>query len=178
MEGRDGYFTWLTSLIGEPYFDKGHHSMLLRVLYQREFWWTVENDSNRAGDGLYLRKTYEEETGLSAGIEGPCRMLEMLVALAKRIEDSIMYDPDEGDRTYMWFWEMMGNLDLIQFDDAHFDADAWSDANHILDILLERNYACDGNGGLFPLQNSNYDQRKTEIWWQMEKYFMENYYAE
>lgn len=38
--------------------------------------------------------------------------LEMIIALAIRLEEHIMDDPDIGNRTGQWFWDMIVSLGL------------------------------------------------------------------
>jgi hypothetical protein len=99
-----------------------------------------------------------------------CSVLEMMIALAKRWEDNVMYDPDYGDRTAEWFWIMMRNLGFTWLDDMRFDP---VEANYITDRLLDREYDKDGQGGLFRIKNPNIDMRNTEIWYQMNFFFNE-----
>ena len=116
------------------------------MLYSREFYWSVDHDENRAEDGLNLRERFADEFGYDYDfLDGPgsseCTILEMMVALASRCENEIMYNPDEGDRTWVWFWGMIENLGLTGMDDAHFNP--WY-VNRILDIFLNREYEKDG----------------------------------
>jgi hypothetical protein len=43
----------------------------------------------------------------------------------------------------------------------------------ILDSVIWRTYSPDGRGGFFPLNQPQEDQRKIEIWYQMNKYVIE-----
>jgi hypothetical protein len=95
---------------------------------------------------------------------GPCSILEMMVALAIRCEEEIMYDPDIGDRTAQWFWCMIANLGLGGITDDVYDRAYVDD---ILIRLLYREYEPDGRGGLFRIRNCEYDLREVEIWCQM-----------
>lgn len=118
----DGYFDWLCNQI---YGDEEHHK-LLELLFEVPYEWTLPMDENRAKDGIWLRKEYCSDIGMEAfslNFLGNCRMLEMLIALAIRIENDTMYDPDMGDRTSLWFWFMIGNLGLYDMDDESFNRD-------------------------------------------------------
>ena len=158
------YLEWLSE-IAIPDTDKRlSYQKLLSELYSTEFTWFVKNDDNRAGDGLELRRTYKNETGLLCTNQGPCSVLEMMVALAKKCEDRFMYDPDLGDRTGEWFWEMIVNLGLDRMDDWAFDYDAFDE---IMERLLNRKYDKNGYGGLFYIEGTRIDMRKTEIWYQL-----------
>ena len=167
------YFEWLCLQVGvtEDYWT------LMGMLFNREFTWFVPNDNNRAADGLCLRERYLEERGLegSAMIYGPCSVLEMMAALAIRCEDDIMRDPDLGDRTSLWFWIMICNLKLDRYTDDTIDMVYTEEISRILDVMLDREYMMNGDGGLFPLKKPAHNQRRVEIWYQMNAYLVENF---
>ncbi|MEG1515987.1 MAG: hypothetical protein RSD95_13955 [Clostridia bacterium] len=100
-------------------------------------------------------------------------MLEMMVALASRCEEQIMDNPDDGDRTGKWFFEMVESLGLMGMDDRRFHKGAACD---ILCRFMRRAYDESGQGGLFTIRqpNSNVDMREIEIWYQMMTYLEEN----
>ena len=93
----------------------------------------------------------------------PCSVLEMMVALAIKIEEQIMDDPDIGNRTGLWFWKMIENLGLKNMRDAVIDTDY---VEKIIFRFLDRNYQRDGSGGLF-IVHGHGDLRNVEIWYQM-----------
>ena len=180
----DAYFHWLCGLIGD-YF-RGNYQKLLWKLYRTNFVWELEYDENRAADGLFLRKIYCQEVGWydnsqslappfgsrEEWLESPCSVLEMMIALAKKAEDFIMYNPEIGNRTSVWFWQMLENLGLDVYDDIHFFP---AEIDRILDIFLHRKYDSHGNGSAFPIQNCCRDLRKTDLWWQLNAYLEERY---
>ena len=141
-------------------------------MFERPFEWFVKNDCNRASDGEELRDRYFHEIGLDSAKDGPCSILEMFVALAIRCEVDIMYDPDAGDRTPMWFWIMMENMELDDLDDNSF---SYEIANDILDMFLSRTYCRDGYRGPFYISNCRRDLRKVELWYQLNYYLQENF---
>jgi hypothetical protein len=173
------YFQWLCEKI---HVDTPVRSywILAKILHAKEYYGTVPNDDNRANDGKKLREQYSEENDQCPfePIDGPCTMLEMLIALAERFEDT-MSDPNEHNRTTKWFWEMLRNLGLDTYEDINY-GDLWTteDVDEILNTVLERTYRRSGKGGLFPLKDAKKDQRKVEIWYQMCAYMLENYYVE
>lgn len=167
----DSYFCWLEGLIGDSYLVTNYQKLLWK-LFVTDYIWELDYDRNRAADGLYLRREYTTQTGLTMNMGKPCSMLEMFVALARRAEDNIMHDPDIGDRSGQWFWTMLQNLGLDVYDDYHyFDAEV----ERILDIFIHRRYARNGQGGAFPMPNDTRDLRKTDLWWQMNAYLEEHY---
>ena len=99
----------------------------------------------------------------------------MLIALAMRIDDDIMWQPTES-RTIVWFWEMIGNLGIDEYDDEHWEEPTSRNmVDYILDRWLDRRFRMDGIGGIFPMREADEDQRDVEIWYQMNLYFLEKY---
>ena len=88
----------------------------------------------------------------------------MMVGLATRCEESIMDDPQIGDRTGQWFWGMIASLGLSGMTDDKFDRDEFDDIMH---NFLSHNYAPNGKGGLFTIKNCDKDLRRVEIWRQL-----------
>lgn len=162
------YFEWLWNFTK----CRGHsqNRKIITLLHNIEFRYSIPMDANREEDGIDLRYRFITEVGIPknyqevyAYLDGPCSVLEMMIALAIRCEESIMDDPDIGDRTSEWFWLMMKNLGLDYMSDRKFDRDT---AEEKISIFLDRKYKRNGEGGLFVV-NGRRDLRKVEIWYQM-----------
>ena len=166
------YLNWLSEIAIPDADQRDLYQKLLLGLYSEDFYWSVKNDGNRAGDGENLRWIFEDETGLICEKEGPCSVLEMLVALARDCENEIMYNPDEGDRTGVWFWEMIENLGLGEMDDWGFDLDQF---DVVMGRFLDRKYGADGDGGLFYICGFRGDMRRIELWYQLNIYKKNRY---
>lgn len=164
------YFTWLVKQIGGFEKNGRRYEFMLSALYDRDFYWVLVNDENRAEDGKALR--YEYSKKVIDDLEGPCRMLEMLVALAKRIERDIMADRRYGDRSGEWFWNMIDELGLDRFDDRNFDI---IEVDVVLDRCLDREYQRDGTGSPFKsvrMSLGKWDNFKAlELWNQANLYY-------
>lgn len=164
------YFEWLYGLVMNGNRAYRH---VLAALNEREFVYLLEMDQNRADDGMDLRYRFGYERGylaerISEELDTrPCSVLEMMAGLAARCEEHIMNDPAMGDRTHQWFWVMVCSLGLNMTTDARYDGYAVQQA---IDKLLRREYEPDGRGGLFTVENSPYDLRNMEIWYQMMSY--------
>lgn len=176
------YIAWLYSLVGKDTRKYGHYWRLIRFLQSREFFYTVKNDDNRAKDGVKLRDSFALDyhyrlDEVNEYLYGPCRLLEMLVAFAVRINEEIMWDPDKGDRTALWFWTMVENLvgDLEAYSDEYFNGDSIIKLHELVNIALQRLYSKTGNGSFFPIKSGSKDLRKMELWYQMHAWFGENY---
>ena len=162
------YHFWLTGLVSDEYHQRNYQA-LFDTLDDVEFIWSVSNDMNRAADGVDLRSRFAEEHNvdyrtIKTVLNRPCSVLEMMVGLACRCEDSIMGDDEYGDRTSHWFWGMITNMKLYRMDDEHYDDDF---VQQVIEALLNRTYRRDGQGGLFTVPFPKKDLRKVEIWYQM-----------
>ena len=156
------YFEWLYALVKNR---KTSHRKLLMHLHDTEFYYIIAEDENRALDGINLRRRFAYDTNTDISyLQGPCSVLEMMIALALRCEETIMEDPDKGDRTSKWFWSMMSSLGLSGMCDEKFDERR---AERIVDRFIHRDYDEDGKGGLFTVRHANRDLRDVEIWQQM-----------
>lgn len=162
------YFDWMCRLVcGRRFAKENSYDKLFRYLHAVEFIWFVKKDRNRAEDGIDLRYRFFVDNSLDDAsdlITGPCSVLEMMIALSMRCEESIMDDPSVGDRTGQWFWKMIVNLGLGSMNDRVFDANLVDDS---VAKFLYREYEPDGRGGLFRIKNCEYDLRKVEIWYQL-----------
>ena len=78
-----------------------------------------------------------------------------------------MDDPELGDRTGQWFWEMITTLGLGSMNDSNYNE--WL-VNDVVTRFLDRNYEPDGRGGLFRVRGFDRDMRKMEIWHQLMAY--------
>lgn len=166
------YLEWLSAMVISDESLRDSYQKVLEELYLKQFRWTIPTDINRAEDGEVLRDIYRDEMGLPANASGPCSVLEMMAALALRCENELMYDPDEGNRIDIWFWDMFENLGLNRLDDWHFDS---VEFDKIMDRFLDRKYDKDGYGGLFFIEGFGRDMRKIEIWYQLN-YFLRSKY--
>lgn len=166
------YFEWMYDLVAsEKRVGYVTYRQLLRYLHDTEFTYTVRSDGNREGDGIALRYRYahfvrrlSDEDFYYLDSSRSCSVLEMLVALAIRCEETIMDDPAKGDRTAQWFWQMVTNLGLGSMTDDHYDEERVETA---VDRFLNREYEPDGRGGLFRIKNCEYDLRDVPIFDQL-----------
>jgi hypothetical protein len=171
MDSINNYFGWLVGLIDDGRAD--HYSMVLRAAWDMEFIYSIPTDSNRAQDGLDLREVYERETSLALPELGPCRVLEFLAALSKRM-DYILHDYANPGQTQRWFWQLMTNLRLIDLGDHNTVQQNREIADTVLYTVITRSYDRNGIGGLFPLHNPKEDQRLVEVWYQMHSWIVEH----
>lgn len=173
------YFEWMYRLVCNDEYSRGlSYRKLLYHLHQTDFFYRIPMDGNRAEDGTDLRYRFgyehpHEGPAIASYLDDrPCSVLEMMVALAIRCEEQIMDDPDVGDRTGQWFWNMIVNLGLGPMDDRRFDP---AFVDRILQRFMNREYGPHGEGGLFTVRNCRNDMRSIEIWYQMNHYLAENF---
>lgn len=164
---RDKYFEWMYHTVCNGRFAKENsYRDLLSYLHSVVYTWQISDDKNRAEDGeegLRWRFAYENRVNVCHELDGPCSVLEMILALAYKCEE-IMDDAAVGDRTVQWFWRMIANLGLNGMTDKHFDI---IKTECIVDRFLNRDYEPDGYGGLFVIRNCKYDLRDVGTWTQM-----------
>lgn len=170
------YYAWLLDKI-----DDGNRKIMifqkaLDILFHTPFEYRYHGDGNRLNDGLRLRERYCEEfrvryENLERSLD-ICSVLEVMVALADRIEFQDMHDPDLGDRTHLWFWHMFESLGLGMQSDDFFNEPAVKD---ILEKFNKRRYARNGSGSLFSIADPRIDMRREELWYQAQYWLSENY---
>ena len=180
MTAEHKYFLWLYHQIGvlsdsDP---NRSHQLLAEQLHRTPFRWSIPNDDNRGLDGADLRERFADEFAIDVRepwAQGPCSMLEMLISLAERMDHAAsglgLEDSAEG-----WFWRLLENADLAGATDAEYldrEGHTRKSVEYTLDRILSRLYRYDGDGGLFPLQDQQSDQREVEVWYQMNAYLME-----
>ena len=169
------YFEWLFDLVcKDRYSKRGSYRNLLVRLHNTDFRYKILMDRNRGEDGISLRHRfilfngYEDSyDSVMRYLDGPCSVLEMMIALGIRCEEDVMDDTRYGNRSGQWFWGMIRNLGLSSMTDDKFNERVVDD---IVDRFLDRDYEPDGRGGLFRIRNCDRDLRKVEIWHQLMWY--------
>lgn len=165
------YFRWLCAQVGETEDRKPSRTFwnLLRKLFTTEFVYLIPNDDNRAADGRDLRYEFVDEERLEVPedwMTQGCSMMELLIGLSRRLS----FELEGGPR--LWFWRLVANLDLDQYNDSMPFPEARVD--HILDKVIWRTYKPNGREGLFPLKaRGGPDQRDVELFYQLQAYVLE-----
>lgn len=167
------YFTWLYSQVASTRLKTPTRTYwtLFRQLYTKEFVWLVPNDDNRVEDGRDLRYEFLDlkhiEEPDPSWMHLGCSMLEMLIALSRRLSF------EAESPAHNWFWHLIDNLELRKYNDKFYNGEDISKFMLIHDILnrvIYRTYAYNGSGGLFPLEHAMEDQTQVEIWYQLSAY--------
>lgn len=173
------YFDWLYNIVDDSDYE---YESLINHIYDMDFdektTILIDQDHNRIADAMRLREDFiseqlarEDRDLVYIFRDRPCSVLEILVALAYRMEDVMGLH-----RFPIWFWELLSNLGLEEFNNSNFNIKNVRKIDRIINKWLDHNYDYDGTGGLFPLKDPPKDQRKEEIWYQMSAYLIENYY--
>lgn len=178
-ELNNSYFKWMYQLVcNDKYYKNLSYRKLLCFLHHIDFKYTINNDGNRAIDGVDFRYRFAYECGYPRELirkyldTRPCSMLEMMISLAFRTEEQIMEDDGLGNRTGEWFWNMIVNLGLGGMCDEKFDRVL---VDQVVLIFLNRDYKSNGSGGLFTINSLRQDVRTVEIWCQMMWYLDEHF---
>ena len=160
----------------------GEYSMLLECLHRLKF--VPDNryklDLDRERSGVDLREEYAFShivgpsrtrflSGLKWDLEGGISSLEFMVALSKKMSETLYFDPNYGK----FFWSMIDNLGLNCMVDDEFDEGVVED---VLDKLYSHKYSRDGSGGgLFYVPNSKFDMRKIDFMLQANLWISYNF---
>lgn len=182
VDGRDNYvgkyFDWLCELIN---LDASMYDILIFELYTVDFEWVIDLDSDREYDGIVLRdEFYDGSNSVENLDEKKCSVLEVLIALAKYM-NFLLDDDDRGDRTRIWFWEMIDNLGLRKYTNSYLSKPYGRQLkmlNEIRDICntwMQREFSYSGKGSPFPLEHPQEDQRNLDMIRQLNAYVLENY---
>lgn len=164
------YFQWLYDQVASTRIVRPSKTFwgLLKQLYMKEFAWIVANDDNRLEDGKELRYEFVDQEPLvnvdPSWMHMGCSMLELLIGLSRRL--AFMAEGEPRD----WFWHFLDNLEIKYNDNYAFPLKEVDDA---LERVIWRTYNPSGEGGLFPLQDPREDQRKVELWYQLNAYVIE-----
>lgn len=172
------YFEWITNIIFMDPVEKDAYIELLQIMHSIPFQWHLEKDENRQKDAQDLRYTFGyiygySETEICQNLDiVPPSLLEVIVALINRVQDSILYDPNNQNHNQDIFIDILTSLKIAQFRGKLFSNDIT-----IIYNAIERYYSCDydynGYGGLFTVSNPKNDMRDTEIWFQFMWYLDE-----
>jgi hypothetical protein len=93
-------------------------------------------------------------------------VLEVLLALSRRLAFLA------GGEAPEWAWHLLENLNIEGCSDP-LNLTQSGHIDEVLDALVWRTYHKSGRGGFFPLKKPKGDQRKIELWYQMQEYISE-----
>ena len=171
------YFEWMYHLVcSDKRYNKLSYRKLLKYLNSVDFIPLMDMDDSRRIDGIDFRYEFGYKNGYSNHLihdlidNRNCSVLEMMVALAFRVEEQIMSNYLFGNRTGQWFWIMVVSLGLGQMDDKRFDQRY---CDEVIDRFMRRNYSANGAGSLFTLDHPRADMRDVDIWTQFMWYLSE-----
>ena len=160
----EDYFEWLydRTFADDSYFK------LADAMNQVQFTWSVDHDSNRAADGISMRRSYLFENGRArenySWDPSECTFFEMFAALADKMGMLLDKDPHETAL------HLLRNVALDLYTDDRFRR---FEVYQVLDYIMDREYDYDGGGGFFPLDEPSSDQRDSQLLYQMNQYIIE-----
>lgn len=164
------YIEWLcTERLQLDESDIKDYFRLFDCLLHIEFSSGHPNDARRENEGLCLREDFEYETGLYLeGLSPRCSFLEMLVALAYRCERQLMRSSYHGDRTSIWFFDMINSLGLGRFTSSIWSSGSGDKVYTICEKMMNREIS------LFDYKDAEKNIHE-EIWKQLSAYINEKY---
>lgn len=171
-----GYFEWLTEFAYNKDTFTVSYSKLFKKLFETEYRYQ-SIDKNRALDGIYLRYRYSDTEYLNdAAVDKefdtfPCSVLECLIGLSLRCEEDIMGNDNLGDRTGMWFWEMLNNIGLASYTDNNYNEEA---VDICLNRFMNREYGPNEEYCAFRIDIDNLEElRNMALWYQMQQHIID-----
>lgn len=173
---QDEYLDFLIDYVGSANGEFSYNR-LLSVLYNIEYYFLMDMDSNQRNNAVYLKKSLADENGIRCCALNYCSVLDILIYLA----DHMAFDIDPLDCQLtgidIYFWELIENLGLSEFSDQEWvDRSSDNAVKFIIDRWLNRKFKRNGIGSPFPLSSKRFgDQRYLELWDQMNCYIFENY---
>lgn len=178
----DKYFNQLVKIISS-YKDPDYisnHIDVLKLMYDTTFSVVIDNDENRIKDAINFRHGVLNALGINTNKyfeDGSASLLEVMISLADRMS-FIISDPNNPNRLGECFWDIFSNIGMHMYTNEFIqDQNEKAMAFYRDDVkcLMDRNYEYNGTGGFFPLIYANQDQRRVEIWYQMQAYLDEKY---
>lgn len=175
------YIKWLIRQV------KGHsYTIMLRHMHDILFRVCddVPLDENREKDGRDLRRLFGCEYGIEMPedyYDFPASFLEVLVVLARQFDYTVVLEEDIYKQTGPgdWFREMMRNVGLDFWTNSNVrkygEGRAFVAINDVVNRIMDRRYKANGVGGLFPIDGKCQDQRKVELWYQLNTYIINHY---
>lgn len=170
------YLRWLIARV------KGttNYSKVLAMMHDTRFEYVIPQDRYRESDGRNLRRMYADERGFEITDEDlsyPASLLEVMVSLSDTMSMNVLYDEDNPDALpYLYFGEMMENCGLANYTNSYLENLSKAQAREFVDGICKkvmyRRYSRNGEGGLFPIPGCRKDQRKIELWYQMNEYIL------
>lgn len=170
-DGRDilsAYRLWLNNKVANDISPA--YSQLLAILWRTDFVAEYKQDENRMEDAKSLRDAFANSIDIENSDylklkSTSVRLIEVMIALAQRINDIISLD----DNTPKYFWEMVASMEMQKLDDSNYNA---SSAQKHIDILLGHKYKRNGRGGLFFIKEigPEYNAPGLDIWSQAMAY--------
>lgn len=171
------YYVYLMEIIfpRRRSHDYKEYRQLCDILFDTPFEYTLTADDNRLSDGEQLRDWFCDENHIpdskSEILIRPCSMLEMLIALSRKAAMNSFDHTEPGE----WFLIFVNNCGLGKFNKERFERDPGA-PRKIYDLCYKvnhRQYGYNGRGGYFPLSHPYEDQRKVEMWYQLNDYINE-----
>lgn len=179
MDMKDLYFNWMCEIVFPNIYDRQRYRNLLITLNSLIFHYSIPMDENRMRDGIDLRYRFAYDNGYSndrvtsaLSENNSCSMLEMMVALALKGDERILYDYETGSKADFIFMLMLQSLQIENMVNENLDVMYVEDR---VDRLLNHEYDYNGYGGLFTVGNPRRDMRLVDIWYQMSWAIQELY---
>lgn len=159
------YYEWLISQVDIP--NNKTYRELFERMHNVEYIPVVIMDENRVADCYDLRKEFSRSKYQTI-VPPWISLLEIFIIVSRLAGQTSLRDRNPQ----RWAWRILKNARLTSAHDP-FSEERANRVDDILYSLLWRTYEADGSGGFFPLKKPKEDQRKVELWYQLNAYIIE-----
>lgn len=190
---KNDYLRWLIMTLTEG---KNDYTNFLTLMHDTPFVALHPMDRNRMEDVNQLRDMWLDTIHVKDDnikleyakelLSTTPSLLEVIYELCIKINDNILYIPNDPNIPVRLFWKLINNMVRNgNFGSKYVMAsqilsdNVWdyyvNDAVKVrFDIILNKKYMENGKGGFFPLKDRNINQRKEELWTVATAYVKEN----
>lgn len=174
------YFNWMLGKLFESDEIRNTYLALCREMHNILFEFDLNNDENRQKDAQDLRYKFGMENGYSEAqicntldLQAPT-LFEVIVALLDRVQDNILCDMDKRISNQEIFLDILKSLKLEDMVGTYnLRSDRLMEFLDVVNRLYTKQYAYNGEGGMFTVNNPKGDMRETELWYQFMWYLDE-----
>lgn len=158
----ENYIKWLTSVLLFP----GANDELIRIMLGQSWSSYISGDRGCEDDALAFRNKWEIDSKESIG-QKPASFLEVVIGLSLVLELL-----ENNSMSWInWFWILMNNLGLGGYGGVPLSANEETEIKKVMIRVIRRRYKADGNGGLFPVPETENKQQDVELLYQLQEWF-------
>lgn len=179
----ESYFNWLKSETFVLRAEQRNYEGVLRILHDIPFTWLIHADDNRSGDAMTFRQ-FEFLDNFEIPADTPRIVLGQWATAAPSVLEVLLGCARRwhyyfgGPSVAFYFGHMFRNMGFDRFPGRALMPHEQQAVREKVDIWLTRHFMPNGFGSPWPLNNgfnATQDQRRVDIWTQMNAYSAEHF---